>query len=208
MLMRESALHNGGWEIDQWWMSVRRAFTSTAAFPTLSSQDPSRVGCSARRARRGAAASSSTRCWAQVSIRDNSWFSSPPSGCLCKKLAPTSPPPKMLLVEIFTHNHPSIKKQTFMRAAGVFLWLLAAFQAQLCISILSAFDGVMEAHCVEALFEWGMTVMHIQSNPRGKGLVYLAFAQRASPKLKTSNGLYSANMLRVMNNMLLKFPVR
>lgn len=66
----------------------------------------------------------------------------------------------------------------------------------------------MEAHCVEALFEWGMTVMHIQSNPRGKGLVYLAFAQRASPKLKTSDGLYSANMLRVTNNVLLKFPVR
>lgn len=66
----------------------------------------------------------------------------------------------------------------------------------------------MEAHCGEALFEWGMTVMHIQSNPWGKGLVDLAFAQRASPKLKTSNSLYSANMLRVMNNMLLKIPVR
>lgn len=77
----------------------------------------------------------------------------------------------------------------------VFSGLLAAFQAQLHISILSAFDGVMEAHCGEALFEWGMTVMHIQSNPRGKGLVYLAFAQRASPKLKTSNRPYTANIL-------------
>lgn len=77
-----------------------------------------------------------------------------PLGDYAKSLhqPPSPPPPKMLLLEIFTHNHHSIKKQTFMRAAGVFLWLLAAFQAQLCISILSAFDGVMEAHCVEALW--------------------------------------------------------
>lgn len=62
-------------------------------------------------------------------------------------------PPKTLLLEIFTYNHHNIKKKTFMRTAGVFLWLLAAFQAQLFIPILSAFDGVMEAHCGEALFE-------------------------------------------------------
>lgn len=66
----------------------------------------------------------------------------------------TSPlPPETLLLEIFTHNHRSIKKKTFLGTAGVFFRLLAAFQAHLFIPILSAFDGVMEAHCEEALFE-------------------------------------------------------
>lgn len=64
------------------------------------------------------------------------------------------PPPETLLLEIFTHNHRSIKKKkTFLTTAGVFFRLLAAFQAHLFIPILSAFDGVMEAHCEEALFE-------------------------------------------------------